>query len=154
MSFIEWGEKYEIGVEEVDKQHQQLFEIINDFHEAMRTGSGKEEVGRTIEELENYVNYHFSSERELATDCGFSHDCSGCHESHQQAHNAFAEQVAELRRLHDEEDATVHMKTLRFLRQWLNEHIGEMDQQLGLYINEEVDPDQLEPLTMETKLEL
>lgn len=152
MPFIEWKTEYEIDVEEIDEQHQRLVEILNDFHHAMSSGSGKEEVGETIEELENYVDYHFGSERDLAENCGFSHDCRSCHSSHQQAHKEFAEQVADLRKLHENDDATVHIKTLRFLRTWLQEHIGGMDQQLGQYINEEVDPSELEPLEMNAKL--
>lgn len=153
MPFAEWSEEYEIGVQEVDDQHQQLFEILNEFYESMNSGSGRESVGETIQELEEYVDYHFDSERELAIDCGFSHDCSGCHAAHQQAHEEFTEQVSELRELYEEGDATVHIKTLRFLRKWLKEHIDGMDQQLGQYVNETVDPAELEPLSMNAGLD-
>lgn len=153
MPFLEWREEYEIGVGTIDEEHRRLFELLNTLYDAMKAGRGRDEIGGIIAELEAYVDYHFASETHLARGCGFSVDCASCHRAHQDAHEAFADQVAELRRLYEAGDATIHMKTLRFLREWTTEHIGEMDRQLGQYVHNEVDPDDLEPVEMTTSLE-
>lgn len=154
MSFISWKEEYEIGIDQVDDQHQMLVGLLNEFYDAMDEGRGRDEVGTVIADLEEYVEFHFNSEEAFATDCGFSTDCHDCHLAHQNAHEEFATQVSELRAMYEDDDATVHMKTLRFLREWVTEHIGEMDQQLGLYANDEVDPEELEPIEMSNSLHL
>jgi hemerythrin-like metal-binding protein len=137
MAFVEWSdEKYAIGVEQVDDQHRQLFGLLNDLHDAMQEGKGRDVVGETLAELEEYTYYHFDSEEEFMNDCGFSHDCDGCFMAHQDAHRTFEEEVSELRELAENGNATVAMKTMRFLRSWLSEHVGDVDQQLETYLDE------------------
>lgn len=153
MPFIEWSEEYEIGIESIDEEHERLVELLNALYDAMRAGGGREEIGSIIAELEEYVEYHFASETHLARGCGFSVDCADCHRTHQEAHESFADQVTELRELYEAGDAAIHMKTLRFLREWTTEHIGKMDQQLGLYVHNEVDPSELEPVELDASLE-
>lgn len=152
MSLITWRSQYAVDVDRIDDQHQQLVALLNDFHDAMRDGRGDEKVVEVLAELEEYTKFHFQDEAELATDCGFSRDCRQCHKAHQDAHAAFTNRVETLREQYENGDTTVPMKTLRFLRQWTTEHITEMDQQLGRYINDDVDPQTLSPIDMETSL--
>ena len=39
---LEWQEEYNIGVEEIDKEHRRLFKIIN----KLMTASSENEIGR------------------------------------------------------------------------------------------------------------
>ena len=39
MLFV-WDEKYNTGIEEIDRDHIGLVELINDLYEAMQDGSG------------------------------------------------------------------------------------------------------------------
>ena len=69
MTFIEWNDDYSINLAEVDRQHQQLFNLINELHEAMM--AGRIECTMTtvvhelatmvtvLKELMNYTSYHF-----------------------------------------------------------------------------------------------
>ena len=48
MAFVEWSdEKYAIGVARVDEQHRRLFELLNELHDAMQEGEGRDVVGET-----------------------------------------------------------------------------------------------------------
>jgi hemerythrin-like metal-binding protein len=148
MAFVEWSDaKYAIGVDRVDEQHQRLFELLNDLHDAMQEGKGRDVVGDTLEELEEYTYYHFDSEEDYMAECGFSRDCDGCFMAHQDAHRTFENEVSELREMYEEGNATVAMKTMRFLRSWLSEHVGDIDQQLGIYLEEGAED--LEPKEMD-----
>jgi hemerythrin-like metal-binding protein len=152
MTLLSWDEQYEIDVEQVDKEHRKLFEVINDLHEAMSEGKGREQVSQSLEDLEEYVDYHFSSEREFANDCGFATDCTSCHKAHQHAHDAFEQQVHDLRVRHDDGELTVPIDTMQFVKTWVTEHVGGMDQQLGDYVNGERDAADLEPMDMDSDL--
>ncbi|NJM14282.1 MAG: hypothetical protein HC896_01855 [Bacteroidales bacterium] len=41
MSLITWNEKYSVGIKEIDNQHVNLVNIINELHDAMLKGKGK-----------------------------------------------------------------------------------------------------------------
>lgn len=150
MPFAEWEEdKYAIGVDRVDEQHQRLFELINELYDTMRSDE-EVQVGPILNDLEEYTYFHFDDEQEFMTECGFADDCGECFKAHQQAHRTFEEEVSRLKELHENGDATVHMKTLRFLRSWLSEHVGDIDQQIGVYLEE--GREDLEPKEMSTSV--
>jgi len=61
---IPWKDEYSVGVAEIDHQHQRLFEIYNRLAEFPANTDNKEMAGEVIEELGNYLDYHFSTEEE------------------------------------------------------------------------------------------
>lgn len=147
MTFAEWDdEKYAIGIEQVDDQHRRLFGLVNELYEAMR-GDEDVAIGPILNDLEEYTYVHFDDEQAFMGECGFSTACGDCYAAHQEAHRTFEAEVSRLRELHESGDATVHMKTLRFMRSWLAEHVGEVDQQIGAYLDDGATD--LEPIEME-----
>lgn len=59
---IEWTQNLAVGVTEIDNQHKELFKRVNQYLEAMMERRGKEEIGKVIKFLENYVVTHFGTE--------------------------------------------------------------------------------------------
>lgn len=62
---IQWRKSYEIGVEEIDSQHKELFKRIRDLLDACSQNKGRQEVSKMIDFLEEYVDIHFTSEEKL-----------------------------------------------------------------------------------------
>jgi hemerythrin-like metal-binding protein len=138
--FIEWDdERYSTNIERFDRQHQRLFELLNELHVAMNQGESDDEIRRILVELERYTEYHFGDEEEFMQDCGYSMDCSECFFNHREKHQEFAEKVTELREKH-ERGEYITMEVLMFVRDWLDTHIGGMnqDQSYGEYYEEEI----------------
>jgi hemerythrin-like metal-binding protein len=141
MVLIEWDDdRYSTNIDRFDEQHQNLFELLNDLHQAMEEGRAEEELGDILRELERYTEYHFGDEEEFMEDCGYSHDCSECFHNHQEMHENFASKVTELREKH-ENGEYITMEVLEFARDWLDSHIagGDQDQNYGEYYRTEVD---------------
>ena len=44
MSLITWDESLSVNVAEIDRQHQKRVAMINELHDAMKSGKGKEIV--------------------------------------------------------------------------------------------------------------
>lgn len=140
MPYIEWDpDRYSVGVDHIDEQHQQLFDTINSLHAAMSEGEGREELGAIFDQLETYTNTHFGDEETFMEDCGYSEDCSDCFFAHQEAHREFEARVEEIRARYEQGEMTVTMDTLEFLRTWLTRHIAgvEMDQDYATYLADE-----------------
>lgn len=62
---LEWNEKLETSVSEIDVQHKELFEKINAFFLAWQQGKSKEEILDIIYYIEKYILYHFDTEEKL-----------------------------------------------------------------------------------------
>lgn len=65
MAFLEWHEEYTVGNEEMDKQHQHLFHIVNDLHNAIFAKKGKEELLHTLDRLVEFTKSHFADEERV-----------------------------------------------------------------------------------------
>ena len=122
MTFALWSNAYATGHPEVDRQHQRLFGMINELHEAMSHGRGRAALGPVMKDLAAYTLEHFATEEALMRATGFP-DL----ERHIDKHEALARQVSELLLRFSEGYLTIPNTLARFLAEWLKHHIREED---------------------------
>jgi hemerythrin len=61
-----WSEKFSVGVEEMDQQHQQLIKLLNLLISAQgRLHVHSEEVSDALTEMTRYAQIHFKAEEKL-----------------------------------------------------------------------------------------
>ena len=65
MPLITWTDELSVSVKDLDSQHQKLFDLVNELHEAMRSGKGKEAVGSILNRLADYTKTHLFYEERL-----------------------------------------------------------------------------------------
>lgn len=106
----------------MDQHHKKLIDLINQLHEAMRSGRGRDGVGQALEELGRYVEYHFGAEEKLMKE----HRCSGLAEQ-QAAHGQLIEKVSALRRDFASGQQGLGVEVLNLLKDWLVNHIQKKD---------------------------
>jgi len=59
MSIFEWDNIYSVGLEEIDTQHQKLFKIANEYHQAFSHNPERHILMPVFNELLAYTQYHF-----------------------------------------------------------------------------------------------
>lgn len=123
MSYLSWDERYSVGIKMMDDHHQRLFDLINELHEAMKSGKGKETSSRIVKELYDYTIFHFTKEESLLR------ESNSDHLAEQQAqHKIFIDKVKELQQKIDTgKQVTVSIEILTFLNDWLRNHIQGTD---------------------------
>ncbi len=122
MAYIEWTSKLETGIDAIDKQHQQLIGFVNELYEAMHQGKGRLVVGDILSKLVRYTEYHFATEEKAFQKYGYSGQ-----KDHEQIHRTLVEKVKDLERRQRTEAVVVSMETLRFLNEWVTNHIAKED---------------------------
>ena len=60
---FEW--KYSVNIASIDAQHQKLFAIADELHEAMRNGQAGPVLAKTLDRLVQYTKTHFANEEGL-----------------------------------------------------------------------------------------
>ena len=122
MPFALWSSSYETGHPDVDRQHKQLFAMVNDLHEAMAHGRGREALAPVLESLVAYTLEHFATEEALMVSTGYP-DL----ERHRGRHAELTAQVNELLVRFTAGYLTLPSTLCRFLTEWLRHHIREED---------------------------
>ena len=123
MAFVDWKPVYSVGVVEIDAQHRRLLDIINQLHDAMKMGGKPARLAEVVNELVGYTRYHFAYEEKMLESARY-----GELEEHRRKHRAMVAQVEAFREEATSGKATVSMKLMTFLKDWLTKHIMETDQ--------------------------
>lgn len=120
MALLIWQNDLDTGIEEIDRQHRRIVEMINQLHVAQRTHE-QLAVGEVIEELVDYTMSHFAFEEELLEEAGYPFTAA-----HKRVHEVFIRRVNEFRlRFQAGEDVSDDLKHL--LSRWLFNHIRNDD---------------------------
>jgi len=129
MPLMTWTNELSVNVKELDSQHQKLFDLINELHEAMRLGKGKEAVGPILNRLADYTKSHLSYEEKLMQ----SHGYPG-YNGQKLTHDALTKQVMEYIAKHQDGKVTT-IEIMNFLRDWLSKHILSVDKKYASFFN-------------------
>lgn len=134
MAWMEWTPKYSVKVVKIDDQHKKLIGIINELYEVLSIeGSKKEAINNVIEELLDYTRYHFSAEEELMKKFSYPH-----YPQHKPEHDNFVMKVAGFQDEYRQGRILVlNFEVIRFLRDWLFNHILTVDKQYSSFFNQQ-----------------
>ncbi len=128
MSFIEWLPEYETGFEEIDAQHRSLIKILNDLHSMLyEEKTGREELKKVINFLNEYIVEHFSTEENLMKNApAFPPDFF---EKHLKEHRYFIDRIQEFTGLFENGSLSTKelVKLFEFLGNWFCGHILRID---------------------------
>lgn len=132
---LQWTQDLSIGVEEIDSQHRELFDRINNLDSAMKQGSAKEEVVRLIEFLDTYVIIHFGAEEKYMTDYNYAG-----YALHKTKHNWFKKEFSDIRTKLGVGGITPDLIMLsnNLLITWFSNHIRTIDMMLGSFLKSKI----------------
>ncbi len=128
LNVIAWTPDYRIGVDAIDREHEQLFVCFNDLLRHLATDSGPEATQTAIVKLETVFESHFENEEALMRSIGFPG-----FEAHQSKHASFLEMLRSLRAFHPgSQDFADYF--LRVFRNWIIYHITVNDREIGRFL--------------------
>jgi two-component system, NtrC family, sensor kinase len=127
-AIFEWDESYRLGIDEIDRQHQALVEMINIIDAAVSEGVAAAVVAKLLTDLRSYTHYHFSAEEQLMLEGG----CDPEHlRTHLRQHRDFERCLSQIRRAYDVSGPAVAGSLLEFLLNWLKSHMLASDQEMA-----------------------
>ncbi len=123
MALIEWQDSYKTNIPIIDQDHKALVDLINTLHNVVETNQGRGMRARALQELDEYIMLHFRREELLMENYGYA----GL-EDQKVAHKKFEDHIKEIRKRFDAgDDNAVDEELLRFLKDWLMNHILKSD---------------------------
>jgi hemerythrin-like metal-binding protein len=130
MALLNWNPAYSVGIKEIDKEHMKLVDLINELHDAMKSGKGKEVLGKTLNELVNYTAFHFAHEEQLFDKYGYPETAI-----HKKQHKELVDQVLAYKANYDSGKTIISIDIMNFLKDWLVKHIAGSDKKYTAFLN-------------------
>lgn len=122
MSIIEWDDIYSVEIQEIDEQHKHLIDLINQLYAVLARRDERDKIARVLDELVEYTKIHFAIEEALMRIFDYSD-----YDNHKAIHNRIVTQVVEFQLRFHKGDKYVGLELLQFLKEWLMDHILEID---------------------------
>jgi hemerythrin len=128
---LTWSHECIVGVQAMDDQHGILMDTLNELRRMLVKGAERRNICLQLERLIDFTQMHFHSEEQLLRQHGFPRT-----DEHRNAHNALLARLYKaLENLNREE--TIHFSSvLQFLPAWYQEHVEQLDQPYGVWLNE------------------
>jgi hemerythrin len=122
MALIQWTDALSVNVKKFDDQHKMLVQYINELHDAMRAGQGKEAMGKILKNLVDYTKTHFAEEENLMN----LHKYAG-YAAQKMQHEKLVNEVLRIQKDFTSGTTVLSMDVMNFLKSWLTDHIQKTD---------------------------
>lgn len=127
-----------LGIGELDDQHQAFFMHVVGLRRALIEGSGsREKLMKTLRFLDAFVDEHFSAEEKYMRRYNYPGILV-----HKNEHQSFIRSIADFKRTALDLDARgevtsfLTVEVMRRLEQWLTEHIRTIDRKMAEFLLE------------------
>lgn len=127
--YVVWLERYALGHDEIDRQHQRIVHILNRLYEALRNGRGGEEVEGVVNELHDYAETHLIFEEALLAEIEYPD-----RRPHRAQHFEWRRQARNFRRRLGEAGEDVAREVLAMARDWWLVHIQQEDRKYAPFL--------------------
>jgi len=130
-----WREQYKIGIELIDKQHEELFRRLSVFIDVLRNGTPLEqkmdEIEKTFHFMGEYVQVHFQSEEALQRKIDYPD-----YEKHRLIHESFRREIKAFQEefYKDKYNEDLIMAFSGRLLTWLINHVTGDDQHITKHV--------------------
>jgi len=138
MLFIEWDNNHCIGIDEMDRQHQDLVNEVNRLIERRLENNPESASLDSLNAIIDSVQKHFADEEKLMESLQYPEL-----KRHQLEHQKLTEGIVDYQKCHSEIHPPTNFELFYFLRTWLLRHITDSDKSFGIYFESK----QLETVT-------
>ncbi|MEZ8099375.1 bacteriohemerythrin [Vibrio bivalvicida] len=114
---MEWSAQLDIGLDEINRQHQTLLHLINELYYLLKHNYGLSSIKRVVQGLIDYTANHFAYEEILFEQIDYAQT-----KDHIEKHQHLVKQVLEFQS-RVERGEEIGDELMEFLKNWLRQHI-------------------------------
>lgn len=123
MAFLEWSEKINLKVKEMDDEHKILISLMNDLYDMNSAKKSKPELLQKFKSLYEYTVQHFSDEEKYLEKINFPEI-----KSHKRIHSELLKTLTQHFTSYEKSPVPeITADVFRFLKVWLQAHIMGID---------------------------
>jgi len=132
LSYIEWDDRFDVGISGINEQHKQLIGLINEVHEVIAQTINRIDLAAVskeasvlisvVDRMDDYAKYHFSTEEYYMSEYSFRG-----YQSHKKEHEVFIGKVQGFQRDIDRGSTLTLTELEEYLKTWIVHHILKVD---------------------------
>jgi len=129
MVLIEWKDEFCVGIPDVDHEHQELIQLINNLHEAMSGENATISAMDFLGEIYSHVSAHFALEEKIMRTHKYDQ-----YTDHKADHERLLD---ELRDIMDDYEESAYFSDEEFsahIKRWFTEHFKTKDARLHKHL--------------------
>ncbi len=131
MNLVEWRNEFKIGIEEVDFEHQELIELINDsYKEAKKEGSTMALIDY-LGEIFAKISAHFALEEKEMRELKYDQ-----YEDHKQDHEQLLDDIRDIMDEYENISTLDENEFGQRLTDWFVNHFSTKDARLHKFLNQ------------------
>ncbi|WP_255433983.1 bacteriohemerythrin [Carboxylicivirga sp. M1479] len=124
-----WTKDLSVDNKVIDKEHQQLFALIDNFYAGIKDNSPRERLEELILGLVDYTKIHFKNEEDYMVEINYP-DLA----KHQALHQSFIDKVNNYYERLKNGKLILSIEVTNYLKDWLVNHIKGSDQQYAAFV--------------------
>ncbi len=131
MNLVEWRDEFEIGIKEVDFEHQELVELINESYKAAKDKNSTTDVMDFLGEIFSQISAHFALEEKVMRDMQYDQ-----YEDHKDDHERLLDSIRDI--MDDYMDVST-MDEEQFgerLNKWFTQHFSTKDARMHKFLHQ------------------
>ena len=129
MDSAEWGKLPELGIEEMDKEHREILDLMSTLRNALRSETRdvteRDVVSDVLEECARFIRNHFGTEETLMQQSLYPG-----YLDHKKEHELFLTRIIDLQKQVQAGAKSITIETLGLMGNWLHHHVLETDRPL------------------------
>lgn len=130
MPLMSWTkEQFGTDVSIFDQQHQTLFDLLNQLHDAIPSGD-RSLIEERLSALVEFVKQHFADEERYMQQYGYPEEKLQAHQKEHQELLAACGEVCQK----FEAGGDISQEVTQFVKQWLEHHIPDIDRDYGPFL--------------------
>lgn len=123
MPLIKWTQEMELGVPEVDFEHEELIGVINALGDLIAEGGPLDSIEALLGEIHAQIEAHFALEEKLMRERGYAG-----YEAHKEDHDRLLEEIREIMEdAADMDRGQLRDSLAQRLNIWFSEHFRTLD---------------------------
>ncbi|MCG9889508.1 MAG: bacteriohemerythrin [Thermosynechococcaceae cyanobacterium MS004] len=133
MAIAFWQDQYCTGDHQTDREHQDLFALVNTLHDALTQAEHPATLRGILEELASHTLDHFRTEEVLMQNHNYPD-----YGRHKQSHDRLEAKVRALLQRIEADESALTADIPAFLADWLVHHIKGEDQKMISFLKTQV----------------
>lgn len=125
-----WSDAFSVKIGIIDAQHKNLVSIINELHQAMVAGHGKDQLAKILSSLIKYTQVHFKTEENIMESHRYPE-----YSRHKSEHERLTKTVLDFQVKFQKNEVGLTIEVMDFLKNWLSKHILESDKGYSPFLN-------------------
>jgi len=125
MSHLQWRDEFSVGIAEVDHEHRELIELINELQKDLQAGSDTKKIMQSLGEIYAQISSHFALEEKMMRNTRYP-----SYAEHKEDHETLLDDLRDIMDAVEDDGILDDTQLTDDLDRWFSDHFRTHDAKL------------------------